>query len=129
MENTARQERLTELESLRGFAALIVVLFHMPQWYPPFHAIPLIRNGGYMVDLFFVLSGFVITRAYCDRIRTEKDIIRFQLVRLGRLYPVHLLFLLLFLGIEITRHLLASSDILKSGRQPFEYNSIDALGL
>src|SRR5262249_4984586 len=45
--------RVAELDSLRGFAALAVIVFHAnPQWIP---------FGWAAVDLFFVLSGYLIT--------------------------------------------------------------------
>src|ERR1700730_13983011 len=87
--------KIEELESIRGIAALLVVLFHMPSWNARLHDIGFIRNGYYMVDLFFVLSGFVMNLNYCDRLHGVRDLARFQFLRLGRLYPVHLLFLLL----------------------------------
>lgn len=55
----AGQAKVTiiELESIRGIAAIFVVLFHIPAWNASFHDINLIRSGHIMVDLFFVLSG------------------------------------------------------------------------
>lgn len=120
-------DRIDELESIRGIAALLVVLFHLPQWWPAVHAIPIIRHGGYMVDLFFVLSGFVISRAYGARISSPRDMLRFQLLRLGRLYPVHLLFLFAFLGIEIAKWLAIRHGVLTPEANAFESNSGEAL--
>ena len=88
-------QKIEELESIRGIAALLVVMFHMPAWNPRLNDIQFIHNGFYMVDLFFVLSGFVMNLNYGDRLKSGRDLARFQLLRLGRLYPVHLLFLLL----------------------------------
>ncbi len=116
--------KIDELESIRGIAAVLVVLFHLPAWLPDFHAIPLIRNGGHMVDVFFVLSGFVICRAYGTVIGGGRDALRFQLLRLGRLYPVHLLFLLPFVAIELAK--LAQGD---AANPAFERNDATALGL
>jgi peptidoglycan/LPS O-acetylase OafA/YrhL len=87
--------KIEELESIRGIAALLVVLFHMPIWNASLHNIRFILNSYYMVDLFFVLSGFVMNLNYGDRLHSGRDLARFQFLRLGRLYPVHLLFLLL----------------------------------
>src|ERR1700730_7181056 len=87
--------KIEELESIRGIAALLVVLFHMPSWNARLHDIRFILNSYYMVDLFFVLSGFVMNLNYGDRLHSGRDLARFQFLRLGRLYPVHLLFLLL----------------------------------
>jgi len=90
--------KIEELESIRGIAALLVVLFHMPIWDPRLHDIRFIHNGYYMLDLFFVLSGFVMNLNYGDRLHNVSDLTRFQFLRLGRLYPVHLLFLLVAVG-------------------------------
>ena len=90
--------KIEELESIRGLAAVLVVLFHMPVWNPGLHQIRFILNSYYMVDLFFVLSGFVMNLNYGNRIHNGSDLLRFQFLRLGRLYPVHLLFLLVAVG-------------------------------
>jgi peptidoglycan/LPS O-acetylase OafA/YrhL len=87
--------KIEELESIRGIAAVLVVLFHMPTWNVGLHDVRFILNSYYMVDLFFVLSGFVMNLNYGNRLHGGHDLARFQFLRLGRLYPVHLLFLLL----------------------------------
>lgn len=99
---TEVRPRIDELESLRGLAALLVVFFHIPKWHPALD-IRLLDNAYLMVELFFVLSGFVIYNAYAGRIRDRADLARFQFLRFARLYPVHLLFLLVFLGIEYVK--------------------------
>jgi len=58
-----------------------------------------------MVDLFFVLSGFVIYHNYSQKISSIKDILKFMFLRLGRLYPLHLFYLLIFLGVEIVKYI------------------------
>ena len=54
--------KIEELESIRGIAAFLIVFFHLPKWNPILD-IGLVNNGYLMVELFFVLSGFVIFRA------------------------------------------------------------------
>ncbi len=102
--------RYAELESLRGLAALLVVLFHVPGWNSALHDIAIIRNGALMVQLFFVLSGFVIYTAYGQKLQTGGAVLRFQLLRLGRLYPVHLVMLAAFLLMEFLKIPLLHSD-------------------
>lgn len=92
--------RILELESVRGLAAMCVILLHFFAW-NPFLEIPIIQNSTLMVELFFVLSGLVIFNAYAHKLETPKDVFNFQLLRLGRLYPVHILFLFLYLLREI----------------------------
>jgi peptidoglycan/LPS O-acetylase OafA/YrhL len=105
------------LESLRGVAALLVVFYHLPPWYLPLFELPLVRHGYLMVNLFFVLSGFVLFHSYSDKLGTSVSIRDFVLLRLGRLYPVHLLFLLPFLVIVIAKwlgHVRASGTLAAS---------------
>lgn len=92
--------RILELESVRGLAAMFVILLHFFAW-NPFIEIPIIQNSTLMVELFFVLSGFVIFNAYAHKLNTPNDVLNFQILRLGRLYPVHILFLVLFLLREV----------------------------
>jgi len=91
--------RFEALDSWRGLAALTVVLFHA-QIASHVRDFPLVRAGEAMVDFFFVLSGFVIAHAYMDRIRTGPEMGRFLVFKLGRIYPLHLFMLALFLIFE-----------------------------
>jgi peptidoglycan/LPS O-acetylase OafA/YrhL len=121
------RRKISELESLRGLAALLVVFFHVPTW-NSFLNVRIISNGYLMVELFFVLSGFVICNAYCNNIKTTRDLMRFQFLRFGRLYPVHLLFLLIFLLIEVAKYVAQFEfDIVSPNSQPFRENNFTAL--
>lgn len=75
------------LEGVRGAAALLVVLFHM---HFSLHALAATRNGYLCVDLFFVLSGFVIARAYSRRLTNASEWRTFIVRRFGRLWPTHI---------------------------------------
>jgi peptidoglycan/LPS O-acetylase OafA/YrhL len=90
------------LESLRGVAALLVAAYHAA-WIHPLYTVGVVRNGYLMVDFFFVLSGFVICHSYGRRISGGSSMIRFILLRLGRLYPLHLATLLFFVVLEFAR--------------------------
>jgi len=97
----ARRPRLEGLPSLRGFAAVPVVLFHQlgllqiksadtaPRWYRA-----LIEFGHIGLEFFFILSGFVLAYvyAYADR---PIDRRRFWRARFARLYPAYLCSLVL----------------------------------
>lgn len=96
--------KILELESVRGIAAMFVVLYHIPGYWQDIFNVVFIRNGYLMVPLFFVLSGFVINGAYGDKIDTRGQLFKFQFLRFGRLYPVHLLFLVIFLAIEFAKY-------------------------
>lgn len=90
------QRNIGELESLRGLAALLVVMFHAPGWNSGKEFISFVSNGYLMVDFFFVLSGFVIYRAYGSGFVSIQEVWRFEFLRFARLYPVHLLFFIFF---------------------------------
>jgi peptidoglycan/LPS O-acetylase OafA/YrhL len=84
------------LDALRGIAAIGVVVFHMQLAFAPFAA-----PGGYLaVDLFFMMSGVVISHAYEARFRAGMGTVDFMRARLIRLYPLY--FLGTLLGIAVT---------------------------
>ena len=117
-------KRFDELEGLRGIAALLVVFYHLPSWHPQIHALPFVDNGALMVQLFFVLSGFVISGAYRGRLQSLDAVWRFQFLRFGRLYPVHLVFLGFFLVAELLKLYLATRyGIQSNNTRPFVENS------
>ena len=62
---------IKSLEGGRGVAALIVALYHLKFGAAYCSAI---RNGYLFVDLFFVLSGFVIATSYVERLHSIVDV-------------------------------------------------------
>lgn len=83
---------IKSLEGGRGLAALIVAMYHLAIGKEYFSVI---RNGYIFVDLFFVLSGFVISAAYLNRLHSNDDLRSFVIRRFGRLFPL-LIFSTLF---------------------------------
>jgi peptidoglycan/LPS O-acetylase OafA/YrhL len=73
------------LNTIRGVAALAVALFHAPTLVGVTTTLPHAYLG---VDLFFVLSGFVMVHAYEARILGGLGFGRFMQLRLARLYPL-----------------------------------------
>lgn len=132
MEETKIQEikadaEFPELDGLRGCAALFIVFFHLPKWNNLID-INIINNAHLLVGLFFVLSGFVIHQRYSGGITNKRNLIKFQLLRLGRVYPVHILMLLIFFGFEVFKYVaLSKYGIAPSNSIPFKQNSINAL--
>ncbi len=117
------QKKIEELESIRGLAALLIVFYHFPKW-SSLLDVGIINNGYLMVDLFFVLSGFVIYSAYANKISSSKDLLRFQFLRFGRLYPVHLTFFLVLLLIEIAKYFAQIKfGLISPNTQPFRENN------
>lgn len=54
-------DRNPQLDGLRGIAILLVIPFHANTWLPEWMR-PVVSGGWAGVDVFFVLSGFLITR-------------------------------------------------------------------
>ncbi len=119
--------KIEALESIRGVAALLVVLFHLPKW-NNILVFNVLNNAYLMVDLFFVLSGFVIANAYANKITSGKALLRFQFLRFGRLYPVHLIFLGVFVLFEVAKYYAKQKmGIAGPNAQPFQENTPTAL--
>ncbi len=81
--------RLQELDALRGLAAVAVLVFHYTSRYDNLYGHPtLVADfwlGEYGVQLFFMISGFVIFMSL-ERVRSPLD---FIVARVSRLYPVY----------------------------------------
>ena len=95
-------DELLPLTSIRGLAAWWVVLFHLrfllAPWLPV-GTVDLLARGNLAVDLFFVLSGFVIYLNYGERVTLDRASVGdFLFRRLARVYPLNLLVLLGFLA-------------------------------
>lgn len=85
------------LDALRGVAAIGVVMFHMQPVFLPI-AVP----GGYLaVDLFFMMSGVVLSHAYEARFQSGMNTFEFMRIRLIRLYPLYLLGLALGITVAV----------------------------
>lgn len=76
-------KRFNELDALRGLAALMVVFFHFTWGRPDSHVNFNVGNMG--VELFFIISGFVIFMSL-SQIQTGAE---FIISRFCRLYPTY----------------------------------------
>lgn len=81
-------EHRPAIDGLRAVAALLVVLFHA--------GLPGLGNGFVGVDVFFVLSGFLITSLLAREVLADRRVqmVRFYARRARRLFPVAMLVLL-----------------------------------
>ncbi|WP_180966942.1 acyltransferase family protein [Cohaesibacter celericrescens] len=82
----------------RLLAALLVMLYHFCQYGPPAYAkfavdLELLTP---LLDMFFMVSGFLISVHYADRMKSIADYKIFLIRRLARLYPLHILTLSFF---------------------------------
>ena len=106
------------LETFRGFFALVIVLHHL-KIETFVQRSNFIINGGLVVDFFFVLSGFVISLNYLDKINSITDLFNFQKKRFLRLYPLHILTLFIFIFIEFIKLFVNKFTELQSLYEPF----------
>ncbi|MFT7005543.1 MAG: peptidoglycan/LPS O-acetylase OafA/YrhL [Colwellia sp.] len=99
---------LNKLESLRGIAACLVVIYHSRFNYGD-APITFIHNSYLFVDLFFILSGFVMALAYSDKITNNFPFKTYLTLRLGRIYPLHAFMLFTWLIYLIALYLMGFS--------------------
>jgi peptidoglycan/LPS O-acetylase OafA/YrhL len=81
-------KKIPQLDAVRGLAVLLVLL-HNTNIYPSWH-LGLISDNGWMgVDLFFVLSGFLITGILLDSKHSEGYFKNFYARRCLRIWPLY----------------------------------------
>jgi peptidoglycan/LPS O-acetylase OafA/YrhL len=103
MDTHNNNERYLELDALRGIASLMVVFFHFTMNRP--EANLGFKLGTTGVDLFFMISGFVILMSL-NKIKRSAD---FIINRASRLYPTY------WASVSFTFVLLAAYSIYKTG--------------
>jgi peptidoglycan/LPS O-acetylase OafA/YrhL len=88
----ARIGRVKELDSMRGLAAIAIVVYHL--W--------LINIGllGAAVDLFFVLSGYLITTIILANPAGERFLLAFYARRALRIWPIYYLSLFVLVAVN-----------------------------
>jgi peptidoglycan/LPS O-acetylase OafA/YrhL len=89
--------RIKELDGLRGIAVLAVISEHYLAWVPAVGS----RYGWLGVDLFFILSGFLITSILLELRDKERYFSVFYARRALRIFPPYFLGLLVYLGYSI----------------------------
>lgn len=94
---TPGPKRLESIQALRGIAALLVLFFHlaafqkqMAEGNPSDISLTsgIWDNGWAGVDLFFVISGFIMVYVTQNRGRTLRDVGQFVFSRVTRIYPL-----------------------------------------
>jgi peptidoglycan/LPS O-acetylase OafA/YrhL len=88
------QKRVPQLDAVRGIAILLVMLVNTSEKYPQLHLQPLVRNGWMGVDLFFALSGFLITGILLDTKDSPDYFKNFYVRRVLRILPLYYAILL-----------------------------------
>lgn len=102
--------RIPELDGIRGLAILLVLLYHyfLLGFHPAIHtwqwyAQAPLRLAWSGVDLFFVLSGFLIGGILCDAKNSDSYYKTFYARRIHRIFPLYFLWVAIFLvGLFLT---------------------------
>jgi peptidoglycan/LPS O-acetylase OafA/YrhL len=94
-----QSQRIPALDGIRGIAMILVLIHHQ--------LIPLSLNGGFLgVDLFFVLSGFLITGLLLQEFEATNSVSlkNFYTRRVLRLAPAFLIYLIAALIFTYEQH-------------------------
>lgn len=101
-----KSSTIPSLTGVRGIAALWVLVYHLQSFsrqlgLGALGSVPLLRGGWAGVDLFFVLSGFVLMLTHETQFRALSwgNLGRFAALRALRIYPVSTAVLLMILGL------------------------------
>lgn len=101
-----KQKKLNNITSLRGIAAIFVVIHHYSIYLIPginqytSAFTPFISKNYIWVDFFFILSGFILAYVYNLKFEAQvekKDYLKYLSARFARIYPLHFFMLFCFL--------------------------------
>jgi peptidoglycan/LPS O-acetylase OafA/YrhL len=95
--------RIPQLDAVRGLAILVVMFHNISPKYPLFHSDQLFRDGWMGVELFFVLSGLLITGILLDTKQSAGYFKNFYVRRCLRIWPLY--YSLLFFMFIVVRFL------------------------
>lgn len=99
------QKNLQVIQLLRGVACILVVLMHITITFSQTYHLPFLGNifkfGGAGVDIFFVLSGFIITYSNKQYITKATSIGKFLKKRMIRIFPIYWIIISLLLVFQL----------------------------
>lgn len=96
-----RKNILLTLDGFRGIAALAVAVRHVPEFWGGSSPQGFMFESYLAVDLFFILSGFVLAHAYADALREHMQFGQFAALRLVRIFPLYLLSVLISAVLDV----------------------------
>lgn len=121
-------QKLPNITSLRFFLALLVMIYHIPQFFhnrglPSFNDLPIFNKGTEAVYMFFSLSGFlIIKQLFLEKeINSKIDLKKFYIRRALRILPLY--YLIALTGILYYNFFLPNIGI----EMPLTYNLIDGI--
>ena len=109
-------DRIPELDGIRGVAILMVLVWHFLVFNIPHvpgtfsaYLFKSLHNFYSGVDLFFVLSGYLISRILLTTLRTKNGLKRFWIRRSFRILPTYAIWLFVVLLLAFVFHIPAPS--------------------
>lgn len=128
---------IASLTGIRALAAFLVLFLHADQNIPVgmIQAIGVVSRGYLGVDLFFLLSGFILTYVYFDSMQrpTWRAFAIFMWHRFIRLYPVHIAVLAALVAIVLGAGRLGlnlrSPEAFQLGELPWQVLLVHAWGV
>jgi peptidoglycan/LPS O-acetylase OafA/YrhL len=93
--------RIAELDGLRGIAAIAIVAFHYS--YPGILYDKFLYIGNISLDLFFVLSGFLISSIILSHVEQKGFLRAFYFRRGLRIYPIYYLIVVAYTVLVVIR--------------------------
>lgn len=120
---------IRQLTGIRFVAAAWVLLYHLQG---PLNQLGLLvpvvadvlRVGRLGVDLFFALSGFILTHTYLRRLGPSlrlRGTVDFWWLRLARIYPVHLVMLLVAGGAVVAQARVTGEELDRDWLNPLDF--------
>ena len=85
-----QMKHVPQLDGLRAIAVLLVLLTHLWGYPPGYDLLNRVAAAGWMgVDLFFVLSGYLITRILWGTRDDQRYFLNFYMRRALRIFPIY----------------------------------------
>ena len=122
------KRNLDALDALKGVAALAIA-FYAWSGFTIWAGSAFVGQFYLFIDFFFVFTGFLLAEVYRDNLATKGDLGRFAVLRLARLYPIHLFFILLLAGIELMKLIYAALGAEQVGSPAFGAEHLSLEGL
>ena len=99
------KENLRSIQLMRGIACILVALMHITRTFNETYGGHLLGNifnfGGCGVDIFFVLSGFIITYSNQNYIGKTENTVTFLKKRAIRIFPIYWIIVIFFLSLQL----------------------------
>ncbi len=108
--------KLQNIQALRGIAVLAVLTFHLVAIESKYGGsktllTELLGFGMFGVDLFFVISGFIMVAITKDQEQNIKQALIFLYHRISRIYPLYWVYTLLILIVYLIKETKGTNDV------------------